>query len=409
MDDLQWIRDVKVNPWDGIEFKVSAHMDLKTTYKILDWGDPKGVRVVWRDNDDYGNEWKHAHYTREEVENYVNKGNWVIVNENMTESEDDLQWIRDIEPNPRKPEKGFIYKFYNYSNSIHGEYIKTDDIIITHVTGDHVYFDTVNRYWANHPMDPGSDGIDKKAFNRLINAGDIKYIGPKNINESEDLQWIMDVKSYPTLQQLFDKGEIKEGDVLVLRGEVQEDDDDGEMTWVNDFTVTINSKGERLNTTGFDLDPNKIDVKKAMGLSDPIHTLTFLKSDGNLEVIRKNNKSTQLTESDDFDWIRDITHQLPKDRDWWLINDVDQNSLEVSREIQDFLFNQGFNWISGRRKFLPNKFSAISHRGGTYGQQSGTFSYYPTSEYTTKEIERYEAENGEIYYWSQLKSDSLNP
>ena len=83
--------------------------------------------------------------------------------------------------------------------------------------------------------------------------------------------------------------------------------------------------------------------------------------------------------------------------------------MEVSREIQDFLFNQGFNWISGRRKFLPNKFSAISHRGGTYGQQSGTFSYYPTSEYTTKEIERYEAENGEIYYWSQLKSDSLNP
>jgi hypothetical protein len=208
MDDLQWIRDVKVNPWDGIEFKVSAEKTLKTTYKILDWGDPKGVRVVWRDNDDYRNKWRHTHYTREEVEKHLNKGNWVIVNQNMTESEDDLQWIRDIEPSPKKPEKGFIYKFYNYSNSIYGEYIKTNDIIITHVTGDHVYFDTVNRYWANHPMDPGSDGIDKKAFNRLINAGDIKYIGPKNINESEEdneLQWIMDIKTNSDIaQEIYD-------------------------------------------------------------------------------------------------------------------------------------------------------------------------------------------------------------
>lgn len=97
-DDLQWIRDVKVNPWDGIEFKVSAEKTLKTTYKILDWGDPKGVRVVWRDNDDYHNKWKHTHYTREEVENYVNKGNWVIVNKNINES-DDLDWIKDIKTN----------------------------------------------------------------------------------------------------------------------------------------------------------------------------------------------------------------------------------------------------------------------------------------------------------------------
>ena len=27
-------------------------------------------------------------------------------------------------------------------------------------------------------------------------------------------------------------------------------------------------------------------------------------------------------EVDDLDWIRDVTHQLPMDKDWWLINDV---------------------------------------------------------------------------------------
>ena len=129
----------------------------------------------------------------------------------------------------------------------------------------------------------------------------------KIIREEMDnsLQWIKDVKSYPTLQQLFNKGEIKEGDVLVLRGEVQSDDEGGEITWVNDFTITIISRGERLDTTGFNLDPNEIEVKEAMGLS-LYNNITFLESDGNLEVIRKNNQSTQLTESDDLQWIRDV-------------------------------------------------------------------------------------------------------
>ena len=131
----------------------------------------------------------------------------------------------------------------------------------------------------------------------------------KIIREEMDnsLQWIMDIKSYPTLQQLFDKGEIKEGDVLVLRGEVKADNERGEITWVNDFTITINSEGERLNTTSFDLDPNEIEAEEAMGLSNHIN-VTFLESDGNLEVIRKNNQSTQLTESqeDPFKWMKDI-------------------------------------------------------------------------------------------------------
>ena len=123
--------------------------------------------------------------------------------------------------------------------------------------------------------------------------------------EINDLQWIMDIKTYPTLQQLFDRGEIKEGDVLVLRGEVEKSNNNGEMTWTNDFTITINTKDETLDRTSFDLDPNEIEAGKAMNLSDYIN-VSFLKSDGNLEVIRKNNKSTQLTESEELQWIKDI-------------------------------------------------------------------------------------------------------
>jgi hypothetical protein len=90
-DDLQWIKDVKTNKWDEVEFKVAGHKYLTTTYKIIDWGDPKGVRVVWRRDDDYRNKWKHAHYTREEVERYIDDGTWVIVNNAITESDDPLQ------------------------------------------------------------------------------------------------------------------------------------------------------------------------------------------------------------------------------------------------------------------------------------------------------------------------------
>lgn len=127
-DDLQWIKDVKVNPWDGIEFKVSAHKTLKTTYKILDYGDPKGVRVVWRDNDDWRNEWKYNHYTREEVEKYFNKGKWIMVeksghhydfNENITES-NDLQWLKDIEVDANLTPAQILMRFDEFPLSVIG-------------------------------------------------------------------------------------------------------------------------------------------------------------------------------------------------------------------------------------------------------------------------------------------------
>jgi hypothetical protein len=306
-ETLQWIKDVKTNPWDGKEFKVVENKYLTTTYKILDWGDPKGVRVVWRDNDDYRNKWRHTHYTREEVENYVNNGTWTIVNENITESEDDLDWIRNVEPEdpynpyigmkwvvkdektlsldpiayeiidmtqegmtlkwvgnmgevksapfslenyfklvkdgrvkivnnivkesddlkwikdikpdrntPQKgpdrntPQKGFIYRYYGYADGFLGIYddIGTDDIIITAVVGDNVYFDTVNRYWSNHPHDPGSDSLHIDTFNNNVDRGDIQYLGISDINESEEdneLQWMMDIKTNNDIaQEIYD-------------------------------------------------------------------------------------------------------------------------------------------------------------------------------------------------------------
>jgi hypothetical protein len=265
-----------------------------------------------------------------------------ILKENM----DDLQWIRDIEVDPLKsgtlmfisPLNTNAVKWPHKNNNIE-EYIV---LRITNVTDGRVYYESIvdtsdnyydgdipledanklinTGYWrvlsVNTPQEYITPGI-KNYYNDKVESKDfLPYIifdGEKmklnQLKESDDLQWIRDIKSYPTLQQLFDAGEINEGDLLVLRGEV-ENGFTNETTWVGEFTVTIDTKKELLELTTFILDPNEHNVKKVMGITS-MNGLLFLISDGNLEVIKKNNQSTQLTEQinesdDDLKWIKDI-------------------------------------------------------------------------------------------------------
>ena len=166
--------------------------------------------------------------------------------------------------------------------------------------------------------------------------------------EMDDFQWIRDIKAYPTLQQLFDAGEINEGDVLVLRGEV-EDGFTNETTWLKEFTVTINTKKELLELTTFNLDPNEHNVKEAMGVTS-INELVFLINDGNLEVIRKNNQSTQLTEEIDnsLQWIQDI-NPIYSDNFYIDIEDLDEDQ---KRQIQQMILDLGFRWEDGSNEIL---------------------------------------------------------
>lgn len=166
--------------------------------------------------------------------------------------------------------------------------------------------------------------------------------------EIDDFNWIRDVKTYPTLQQLFDAGEINEGDLLVLRGEV-ENGETGQMIWTNDFTININTKKDTLDDSSFDLGPNQEDVQKAMGLSDD-YNVTFLISDGNLEVIKKNNQSTQLTEEVDnnLQWIQDI-NPIYSDNFYIDIEDLDKDQ---KRQIQQMILDLGFRWADGSNEIL---------------------------------------------------------
>jgi hypothetical protein len=257
--------------------------------------------VVWRDNDDYGNEWKHTHYTREEVENYLNKGRWFIVNENMTESEDDLQWIKDIKPDRTRPQKGFIYRYYGYADGLRGVYddIGTDDIIITAVTDDKVYFDTVNRYWANHPRDPGSDSLHIDTFKNSVGRGDIQYLGISDINESEEdneLQWIMDIKTNNDIAQ-----EIYDG-----------------LEWYKEPNVSTDFVKNQWSDINFSVRPG---FKEKPIISPSSFYRGFTKwaeekwgieKERTLDVYWKlialihNKIKKPITESDDLDWIKDV-------------------------------------------------------------------------------------------------------
>ena len=236
-----------------------------------------------------------------------------IIREEMDNS---LGWINDIKPALNQEQNWVLVNDVNPNDIKEG--IKIQKYLFNlgyKWFSSEIIMDTI--YSIHHFPNKGLRG-DLTYYNNKENERDLadkeiernnnvyywSQIKPNEINESNDLQWIMDIKSYPTLQQLFDRGEIKEGNVLVLRGEV-ENGENGEMIWVNDFTVTINSERETLNRTNFTLGPNEIEAEEAMGLSDSIN-VTFLDSDGNLEVIRKNNKSTQLTESEELQWIKDI-------------------------------------------------------------------------------------------------------
>ena len=74
-------------------------------------------------------------------------------------------------------------------------------------------------------------------------------------------------------------------------------------------------------------------------------------------------------EFNDIDWIKDtITTKLSEDEDWILVNDVDPKSLEVSHQIQQYLFDLGYSWNTDNSKPLKNFYiHSIYH----YGQLRG--------------------------------------
>lgn len=122
---------------------------------------------------------------------------------------------------------------------------------------------------------------------------------------TDDWSWAKEITTYPTLQELFNAGEISENDVLVLRGNIAHGVDDTK-TWTNDFTVIIDSLGDTLEGTLFDIPEEEEEAVTNMGINDYL-SIAFLNSDGELEVVSKNGQRLNLTESteDSWDWVKE--------------------------------------------------------------------------------------------------------
>lgn len=210
------------------------------------------------------------------------------------------------------------------------------------------------------------------------------------------------------------------------------------LAWINDIKPALNEDQEWIVVN--DVNPNSIEegikIQKYLFnlgykwfsselIKDTIYSIHHFPSKGlrgdltyynnkenerelaDKEIERNNNvyywsqiKADEINESDELQWIKDIKLELPKNENWVIINDIDQESLEVSKEIQNFLFEQGYIWLSGRESFLANKVASISHR-----KERNRFSYMPNGSSIKEIINFYKTEMGDevfFYYWSQL-------
>jgi cytochrome c553/predicted GIY-YIG superfamily endonuclease len=115
--------------------------------------------------------------------------------------------------------------------------------------------------------------------------------------------------------------------------------------------------------------------------------------------------------SNDFDWVGDVPNTLPKNDKWMLINDVDPDSLEVSKDIQNYLFSKGLAWNTGRKTPLYQRILAI-HYVLPNQQPNGSFTYTPNgTSFQKRKLEvEYDREDlisrgKNVYYWSDLKPE----
>ena len=123
----------------------------------------------------------------------------------------------------------------------------------------------------------------------------IKRIIREEINN--DLQWIKDVK--PTLNDAFEQGTLKVGDVLTLSGDLA--DCDAKTTKeVNDFKIKIVKLKKKINNSHFiPLQKKYWEHLEYEGKGDT----RFYGSDGKMKIEDHHN---ELMESNDLQWIRDI-------------------------------------------------------------------------------------------------------
>ena len=199
-----------------------------------------------------------------------------------------LQWIKDVKSNKDIAEELFSQTVITKDKGI----VKLPFSWSRHQPKK-PYFDLSIR--KKYGEDKDSDDIWER-YKVLVNNR-LKEITGKGIKESNDLQWIKDVK--PTLNDAFEQGTLKKGDVLTLSGELA-DCDAITTKEVNDFKIKITKLKKKINNSYFiPLQKKYWEHLEYEGKGDT----RFYGSDGKMTIEDHHNN---LNESNDLQWIRDI-------------------------------------------------------------------------------------------------------
>lgn len=242
----------------------------------------------------------------------------------IKEEVDSFDWIRDIKTNDT-----IAKEIYNKLN-----WLKRHNVTTDYVTSPW------NKDFPFAVRDRASAGYNDKEFIRqalitpssfhkgfkdyvrenygIFYMSDIKEVfykikelmGDKvrgTITESEELKWIKDVK--PTFGELWDQNLIQPGDVLVLSGELE--GRKGEIKVVDDFKIRV-TKVEGQDGYNFlrnsKFIPMDVKYEDFLGMSSEAYVAGmdtyFTKADRDMVVLKHEKKEGNLTESNDFDWIK---------------------------------------------------------------------------------------------------------
>mgnify|MGYP001226214500 FL=1 len=230
---------------------------------------------------------------------------------------------------------------------------------------------------------------------------------------SNDFDWVKDVKA---------RLPLRVGTCLTFKHSKEEEEwvedeygnmiDHGKMNWhiTSKFIDVYNDDKPTFSMVATDR------MGESRQIFMEVEKVKELYEEGVYEPCKKQPylKRVMKEESDDFDWVEDVSNTLPRNDNWMLINDVDPDSLEVSKDIQNYLFSKGLFWNTGRKTPLYQRILAI-HYVLPHRIHSGSFTYVPNSiphekarlevEYDREELLK---KGKHVYYWSQLKPEKDN-
>ncbi len=202
------------------------------------------------------------------------------------EVNNEFQWVKDIKSN-----KDIAEELFNQT-VITKDKVKFP-FMTSNIHSKKYYFDPSIK--KKYGKDVDSDDIWER-YKVLVNNR-LKEITGKDIKESNDLDWIKDIK--PSLNDAFEKATLKLGDVLTLSGKLA-DCDARKTIEVNDFKIKITRLRKKINNSHFiPLQKKYWEHLEYDGEGDT----RFYTSDGKMQIEDHHN---ELMESNELQWIKDI-------------------------------------------------------------------------------------------------------